>query len=1109
MSKDFFSNDTELFSGLLGSSSGQKRSQREELNTEQDGPQKRIKLDDATQAAVSVPTIPASSAPPTTISASTTTESSVSIGPMPPGLGAHVARQETIEEIVRRERHPTETHIPLPDDTETTKDTPKPSTSSADSVSTKSSESQPPLQSPVQQPQPQPQPQAQSVERDELSEERKLCQHEICVPDGWVESEAETTLPKKTPAKTYPFELDPFQKVGIACLERGHSVLVSAHTSAGKTVVATYAIAMALRDRQRVIYTSPIKALSNQKYRDLYEEFQDVGLMTGDITINPSASCIVMTTEILRSMLYRGSEILREVGWVVFDEIHYLRDKERGVVWEETIILLPDKIRYVFLSATIPNAREFATWIAKLHKQPCHVVYTDFRPVPLQHYIFPAGGDGLYLVVDEKGNFREENFQKALASLAPDDQRRRKLSKGNSDIYRIVKMIMERHYDPVIVFSFSKKQCETLATQMAKLDFNDENEKKLVTQIYENALDTLNEDDKKLKQVVEILPFLKRGIGIHHSGLLPLLKEVIEILFQEGLIKCLFATETFSIGLNMPAKTVVFTSVRKFDGRDFRWVSGGEYIQMSGRAGRRGKDDRGIVILMIDEKMEPSVAQAMLKGRADTLTSSFHLRYNMLLNLLRVDFMEPEEMLRRSFHQFQNDAAIPVLKQRMLELENEKSSIVIEKEEEVAEYYQLRSQIEKLRAMITAVTIHTPVHILPYLTPGRLVKVKDFGWAVVVNFHQRANTPHRDDKKSVTLGEGVTPQSLTHIVDVLVLCQPGPKHLPPKPYSSNSTEPPDIQVVPVVLTLLEAVSTLRIYMPNDLRSVESRQQTYRTLKEVIKRFPDGIPLLDPIEDMGIDDSNFKKVVRKVETLEAKLLANPAFKENVISERFQQYLRKLKIENEIKSIKKQLRKTDNVILKDELKAMKRVLRRLDYTNKDNVIELKGRVAAEINTGDELVITELIFMGFFNSLDVPHTVAILSVFVFQEKVDENCKIREDLQGPFRQIQDVARRVALVMQESKISNIDVDEYVKEFRPELIDVTFAWANGAKFSEICQLTGIFEGSIIRALRRLEELLRQLVQAAKSIGNNELETKFAEGITRIKRDIVFAASLYL
>jgi len=305
------------------------------------------------------------------------------------------------------------------------------------------------------------------------------CTHEVAVPPS-VEY-----VPLKPsglpPAKEYPFILDPFQKEALICLENNQSVLVSAHTSAGKTVVAEYAVAMSLRDKQRVIYTTPIKALSNQKYRELYEEFKDVGLMTGDVTINPSASCLIMTTEILRSMLYRGSEVMREVAWVVFDEIHYMRDKERGVVWEETIILLPDNVHYVFLSATIPNATQFAEWISYLHKQPCHVVYTDFRPTPLQHYIFPAGGDGIHLVVDETGTFREDNFNTAMGVLkdggdaSKGDQRGRKGGpKGDTNCYKIVKMIMERNFAPVIVFSFSRKDCEAYAMQMSKLDFNSE-----------------------------------------------------------------------------------------------------------------------------------------------------------------------------------------------------------------------------------------------------------------------------------------------------------------------------------------------------------------------------------------------------------------------------------------------------------------------------------------------------------------------------------------------------------------------------------------------------------------------------------------------------------
>lgn len=265
---------------------------------------------------------------------------------------------------------------------------------------------------------------------------------------------------------------------------------------------------------------------------------------------------------------------------------------ERGVVWEETIILLPHSVRYVFLSATIPNSMEFAEWICATHQQPCHVVYTDFRPTPLQHYLFPAGSEGIYLVVDEKSNFRDDNFQKAMAALAQGQGedpanpsggkgKKGKTKKGGalkgetSDIYKIVQLIMRRNLNPVIIFAFSKRECEDLAMQMQKFDFNTPDEAATVAQVFESAIGSLSEDDKKLSQIEGILPLLKRGIGIHHGGLLPILKEVIEILFQEGLIKALFATETFSIGLNMPAKTVVFTSVRKFDGKDFRNLSGG------------------------------------------------------------------------------------------------------------------------------------------------------------------------------------------------------------------------------------------------------------------------------------------------------------------------------------------------------------------------------------------------------------------------------------------------------------------------------------------------------------------------------------------------------
>ena len=222
-------------------------------------------------------------------------------------------------------------------------------------------------------------------------------------------------------------------------------------------------------------------------------------------------------------------------------------------------------------------------------------------------------------------------------------------------------MIMLKNYNPVIVFAFSKRECEALALTMSKFEFNSGDEQDLVTSIFTNAIDNLSADDRHLPQISHLLPLLKRGVGIHHGGLLPILKEVIEILFQEGLIKVLFATETFSIGLNMPAKTVVFTAARKFDGREFRNLSSGEYIQMSGRAGRRGLDDRGVVIVMCDEKLEPTAAKGMIKGEADRLDSAFHLGYNMVLNLMKVEGISPEYMLERCFFQFQNSANVPTM----------------------------------------------------------------------------------------------------------------------------------------------------------------------------------------------------------------------------------------------------------------------------------------------------------------------------------------------------------------------------------------------------------------------------------------------------------------
>lgn len=955
----------------------------------------------------------------------------------------------------------------------------------------------------------------------------RTCVHEVAVPTGYDANKDESvhgTLSNPVysgeMAKTYPFKLDPFQQVSMACLERKESVLVSAHTSAGKTAVAEYAIAMSFRDKQRVIYTSPLKALSNQKYRELSQEFKDVGLMTGDVTIAPNASCLVMTTEILRGMLYRGSEVLKEVAWVIFDEIHYMKDRERGVVWEESIIFLPPAIKMVFLSATMSNATEFAEWICHVHKQPCHVVYTDFRPTPLQHYVFPMGGSGLYLVVDEHEEFREDNFLKLQdtftkqkvgeGSKFSNGKTSGRIAKsgtasGGSSIYKIVKMIMERKFQPVIVFSFSRRECEQHAMSMSKLDFNTQEEKEAVEQVFRNAVLCLREEDRNLPAIELMLPLLQRGVAVHHSGLLPVLKELVELLFQEGLVKALFATETFAMGLNMPAKTVVFTAVKKWDGDSHRYIGSGEYIQMSGRAGRRGKDARGICIIMIDEQMEMNTLKDMVLGKPAPLVSTFRLSYYSILNLMsRAEGQfTAEHVIRNSFHQFQYEKALPNIGRKVQKLEEEAASLDASGEVEVAEYHKLKLEIAQLeKKMMTEIT--RPERVLYFLLPGRLVRIReggtDWGWGVVVNVIKKPST-----------GLGTLPsRGGGYIVDTLLHCSPGlsENNSRPKPCPPHPGEKGEMHVVPVQLSLVSALSKLRIAIPADLRPLEARQSILLAVQELGSRFPQGLPKLNPVKDMGIEDPEIVELVNQIEELERKLLSHPLHKSQD-AHQMRSFQRKAEVNHQIQELKSKMRESQLQKFRDELKNRSRVLKKLGHIDADGVVQLKGRAACLIDTGDELLVTELMFNGTFNDLDHHQIAALASCFIPGDKSNEQIHLRTELARPLQQLQDSARRIAEVQKECKL-DVNVEEYVEStVRPYLMDVIYCWSKGASFAEVIQMTDIFEGSIIRSARRLDEFLNQLRAAANAVGETNLENKFAAASESLRRGIMFANSLYL
>uniref|UniRef100_A0A0G4FAF5 Helicase ATP-binding domain-containing protein n=1 Tax=Chromera velia CCMP2878 TaxID=1169474 RepID=A0A0G4FAF5_9ALVE len=498
----------------------------------------------------------------------------------------------------------------------------------------------------------------------------------------------------------FPFELDAFQKEAIDSIENGTgNILVCAHTSAGKTAVAQYACAAAVRDRQKVVYTSPIKALSNQKYRQLGEDSStfggegQVGIVTGDASVNPSGNVVVMTTEVLRNQLYAGSATVKEIGWVIFDEVHYMRDRVRGAVWEEAIILLPPSVRMLFMSATIPNAGVFAEWVVALKSRSCDVVWTSKRPVPLRHYLFPLGDPQgaaqqreLFALLDSEGEWVQSQWDAATelcrSRKRPEregagggHQKKKKRAQAHwMHVKRLLTLLQNdsRGLLPVIFFCFNKRLCEDLALGLVSKrrggagggelqeppSFTESPEAAAeIERRYEEAVAALSEEDRKLQGATLPLEWLRKGVGVHHAGLLPIVKEITEILFQKGLLRVLFSTETFGMGLNMPARTVVFTSVFKYDGQEERVLTASEFKQMSGRAGRRGLDVEGHAVIMMDcdeggERGE--TVKEMMAGGLEGLKSAFHQATSSVLQLLRTEGSraQPDFILQRSFQAF-------------------------------------------------------------------------------------------------------------------------------------------------------------------------------------------------------------------------------------------------------------------------------------------------------------------------------------------------------------------------------------------------------------------------------------------------------------------------
>jgi len=511
----------------------------------------------------------------------------------------------------------------------------------------------------------------------------------------------------------FNFKLDSFQEKAIDAISKDENVLVTAKTGSGKTLVGEYQIHHSLQKGKRVFYTTPIKSLSNQKFHDLKKIYGDrVGIMTGDIKFSPHADIVIMTTEILRNLLYKqGTPIgitpelsLQNLDAVVFDEVHYINDPSRGSVWEECLVLLPPEINLVLLSATLDTPEPFVHWLTDLKGKMCHLISTEYRVVPLIH--MTENGE---VIMDAKDTFHFEKYKawirkyysqqdelrkhKERVKAREEGQVIEKEVRVGSFLDRMNKLILKMD-KPALFFVFSRKMCEEYASKVST-DLLTSSETADVRHIVKYHLHKYPEL-QTMEGYHKLTGLLEKGVAFHHSGMLPILKEIVEILFDKGFIKILFATETFAVGINMPTKTVVFTSYRKYDdaAENLRVLRTSEYIQMAGRAGRRGKDDKGIVIyLPIHEPETPDVVKEMMTGKRATVESQMKFDYSYVLASLG----SGKTIENDTYWMRQNNQEVEQYKDELATIKRELDTFTMKEKEHMYEFTQRAQLQEQIR----------------------------------------------------------------------------------------------------------------------------------------------------------------------------------------------------------------------------------------------------------------------------------------------------------------------------------------------------------------------------------------------------------------------------
>ncbi|MFB6725821.1 DEAD/DEAH box helicase [Kribbella sp. NPDC056345] len=919
----------------------------------------------------------------------------------------------------------------------------------------------------------------------------------------------------------YDFALDEFQLRACAALEDGHQVLVAAPTGSGKTLVGEFAVHLALQRGQKCFYTTPIKALSNQKYADLVSRYgaDQVGLLTGDNSVNSEAPIVVMTTEVLRNMLYAGSRTLLGLSYVVMDEVHYLADRARGAVWEEVIIHLPDSVSVVSLSATVSNAEEFGDWLATVRGNTV-VVLEEKRPVPLFQHVMvgkrlhdlfagetPTAGAGAQAQFGPSAGRpnRSGNPAKAagtstdlrdlvnpqLVKIARDDnrifrddsrkpRRRRDLPKNRPQRshftpYRsdVVEELDAGALLPAIFFIFSRKGCEDAMLQCLRsgLRLTKPSERDEIKRVLAERTVDLPDEDLGVLGYHDFSEALSRGIAAHHAGMLAAFKEVVEELFARGLIKVVFATETLALGINMPARTVVLEKLSKWNGEAHVDITPGEYTQLTGRAGRRGIDVEGHAVVLWQPGFDPRAVAGLASTRTYPLRSSFSPSYNMAVNLVRqVGRTRARDMLELSFAQFQSDQAVVGLArqvQRNTEaLEGYKESIDCHLGD-FLEYAALRRRIgdressgSKARKQDRRVEAQESIEKLRMGDVIRIPAGRSAGWALVLDAGMRSER------------EGPRPTVLTLDRQVRKL---------------SMIDFP---------TPVEAISSLRIPKKFNARNPQQRRELAQVLRVRTDMLgEDGPPSRTRGRDVvsHADDPELQE-------MRAELRAHPCHGCSDREDHARWAERYFRLDRENRDVQRKIEQRTNTIAR-QFDRVCQVLDALHYLDGDKTTEAGDRLA-RIYTELDLVAAECLRQGVFDDLTVPELAAALAALVYESRSKDEPTSPRLPQGDVRPALEKMGRIW-----RELSALERDMRVDFLRSMDLGFcwpAFRWSAGASLAEVLYESDLAAGDFVRWTKQLIDLTEQVADAA---GDTPLRHTARQVVEQIRRGVIAYAAV--